>query len=735
MSNQDGGLLDQLLLRGEERARWWSPGAVLLVAVLLLAAVAFWVDLRPRVEGDFFFSSDDPQLRESAEIDAQFPSAPQVLVSAAGPDVRGAAYLERLATLHEALAQADGVAGVRSLAGGPASPEAGFAGPFWRRLLVPAGEGATYLLVALASPAPPGTIAGLEAVLARHARPDFDLQASGVPWVVELIRRQLARDLKVFTGSALLLFGFLVALVYRDWRITVGVLATCLGACAATLILLTATGSHIGALTANIITIVFVLTLSHLVYITANWRRIAAAPGAASREGDGEDAGPLRQALAVTAGASFWCMATTLLGFLSLLLASAKPLRELGSAGALGTLVAFAAAYAFYPPFLRRRPDAARGLGARPGPSAPRDRDPFSGRRLGLWVAALAVGVALAAAGLPRIDTDPGLLSYFAPGSRLRAGLEAIDAGGGSSPLRIVVRNADGERLDTEATYFRLAAAQEALDRDPAVGTALTLAALLEEAAQSPYARLLGVPQLVDLLASPAFEGAANSFVSADRERGVVVLRLREGGRRETRDRVEARLVAILAEHGFEPVLTGGLYQLQGQLSDLVASSLLVGLGGLGALFVFVAAAVSRSPRATLAMLLCLAGTPIVLFGVMGWAGLPVDFISSPAANVALGIGVDSMIHLASAARRLRRRGMGAWEAWSAARGRMWAPVLASAGLLALGFGLFVLSSFPPTQRFGIAVVIGLVAAAAFTLVALPFLATPASRRAGAETG
>ena len=47
-------------------------------------------------------------------------------------------------------------------------------------------------------------------------------------------------------------------------------------------------------------------------------------------------------------------MTTTLLGFLSLLVATAKPLRELGIAGAIGTLTAIAVAYSVYPAFLGR---------------------------------------------------------------------------------------------------------------------------------------------------------------------------------------------------------------------------------------------------------------------------------------------------------------------------------------------------------------------------------------------
>ena len=59
----------------------------------------------------------------------------------------------------------------------------------------------------------------------------------------------------------------------------------------------------------------------------------------------------------------------------------------------------------------------------------------------------------------------------------------------------------------------------------------------------------------------------------------------------------------------------------------------------------------------------------------------------------------------------------------------MWRPVLGAATLLAVGFGLFGLSSFPPTRRFGIAVVVGLVAATVLTLVVLPYLSNLATLR------
>ncbi len=717
-------------------ARRGGRWLVLALSVAAVTAVLFLVDLTPRVSSDFFFASDDPQLRDAEAIETLFPSRPQIVVSAAAPDVHATTYLDRLRTLDRDLAALDGVAAVRSLVDGPTSPEDGFRGPFWGRLLGTAGRGGdgtgeTYLIAELAATADPAVLVPrLEALLARREAPGFHLTATGVPYVVELIRRHLARDLRVFSVSALVLFGLVIAAIYRDARLVAGILATCLTACAASLAVLRLAGLGIGVLTANIVTIVFVLTLSHLVYLTANWRRIAARPGA----GRARPEEVLTEAMAYTGQASFWCMATTLLGFVSLLFTSAEPLRELGRAGSIGTLVAFGAAYGLYPSFLRARaPGPPEGGRARPA-AAP--RDPFGGRRLRALVAAVAALALVAALGLPRIDTDPGLLSYFAHGSAIRAGLEALDAAG-SSPLRIVFRDARGGRLDTESAFLRLEKVQEGLDRDREVGTGLSLAALLDQAAEVPMARMLGVRGLVDLLSTPAFQGIASSFITADRSRSVLVLRMREAGpaaRHRDRDAEVRRLEDLLAAHGFEPVLSGGLYELQGQLSDLVASSLVVGLGGLGILFAGIAWIVSRSLGTSAAMLACLAGTPLFIFGTMGLAGLPVDFVSSPAANVAVGMGIDSMIHLVTAVGHLRRRGLAGWDAWVEARARLWRPIVGAVGILALGFGLFALSSFPPTRRFGIAVVVGLVSAAGLTLVVLPYLSSIASRGSGRRT-
>lgn len=703
------------------RITFWASLLAVLVAVAL---VLTWVDLTPQVGSDFFFSTDDPQFQASRQIGERFPAAGQILIRAVGEDIFAPTYLEAMRQLSDELLAIEGISAVQSLTHGPSKPRQVPQSPIWRRLLLGISQDvdeadATYrasMLIASLGDGDGSTedaerrlIGRVEEVIAAHDVPSFSLEISGVPYVIELIRRHLSHDLRTFSLASLLIFGLLIALIYRSWRIVLGTLVTCLGACAVTLTLLQLLGKPIGLLTANIITIVFVLTLSHIVFLTANWQL-------ERRRGGDSSGGIVRRAVSRTLNASFWCMVTTLLGFSSLLLANAKPLRELGFSGALGTAVAILVAYGLYPAFLG-------GQGPRVGGTDDRSRPfPLSPGRLtlvGLIVVVVAFG-----SGVRQIDTDPNLLSYFAPESELRHGLEMIDRSGGSSPLLFVVTTPDGGPFDQKAELELLASVQQRFDADPAVGTALSLPVLVEEARRNPLAMLLPLGTLFNILDSPDYGHILRSFLSDDRQSALLFLRMREVEREEPRQVAIDRLRQMVLDEGLEVELSGGLFELQAQLGDLVARSLITGLAGLFGLFALIAAVVSRSLRITLAMVLALLPIPLLLLGGFGHLGQPVDIISSPAANVAIALGIDSMIHLVMTVRRRRADGDGWNEAWQTARHRLWQPIVGAMLILATGFGIFALSSFPPTQRFGSGVAFGTLAAAFMALVLLPTLAT-----------
>ena len=685
------------------RPHWW----VFATTAVLFALVGALVDLKPHVDENFFFSSNDPQFHESKKIDRMFPSGSQLVLAVSSPDISGARYLERLSAFTEQIQSIRHVVGVRSLVDGPKDFQDAEKSPFWRRLLIAENRKASNVIVFVPTQNDQQLIRRLEQLVAKFGRKDFQIRIAGPPYVVEMIRRSLLHDFRYFSLTAIALFGLAMWVVFRSGRLVLGMLATCTNSVLLTLLVQAIFGAKIGILTANLATIVFVIALSHLVYMTFNWQTLAGR-----NQTNTPDLGA--QARRMTFPASFWSMICSGLGFGSLLIVPAKPLRELGAGGLLGSVVALFCAYVMYPAFLNW---------AKPQKTTV-DSEAKTGefwKRSFSWV---SVAVILATAGLSfgltRLNTDPSLLDYFKKGKPLREGLEYVDRNGGSNPLTLVIAAANGSKLNTREAYDKMWALQNALENHKGVGTVISLPLLLAEGKRHPLAFLLSWEHLLRILEEPKYQRVAGTFITKDRRDAAFYLRMSEHDRRKRRIEVVEDLRAIVRRHGFRPALVGGIYELQGELAKLVASSLVTGLVWLIVFFTGIAWIVARNLRTAAAMIFSLSLVPICTLGGIGLLHVPVDVISAPATNVCIGMAIDSMVHLVFGVRRAQRDGEKGWDAWVAAREEQWRGIVFSDVIIAAGFGIFVLSDFPPTQRFGLVVLAGTIIDILANLFVLP---------------
>jgi predicted RND superfamily exporter protein len=682
---------------------------MLAFTAVLFVVVGLFVDLKPQVGENFFFSSSDPQYQEDAKIDRIFPSGSQLIVSVASANISSASYLQRLAKMTRELDTLPSVTSVESLTDGPKDFEDAEKSPFWKRLLIAENGHSSNVVVFVSNAKNEQLISRVEAITSRFDGKDFRIQIAGAPYVAEMIRRSLRHDFLTFSVTSVLLFGAGVWILFRSARLTLGMLATCASAVLVTLLVQSMFGQKIGILTANLGTIVFVVALSHLVYMTFNWQTLA---GKGSK-----DAGDLSgKAWRMTLPASFWSMVCASLGFGSLLFVPAKPLRELGSGGVLGTVVALGCAYLMYPAFL--------AWAGAPQSEKRRENDesPFwKGKFAWVSVATVVLSVGLSF-GLTRLNTDPSLLDYFKEGKQPREGLAYIDRNGGSNPLTLVIGASDGGKLDTKEEYEKMWGLQDALQDRKGVGTVLSLPVLMDEAHRHPLAFLLSWNHLLNILNEPKHARVASSFVTKDRKLAAFYLRMEEEKRTEPRVKVVDDLRKIVRQHGFRLALVGGVYELQGQLAKLVARSLVSGLFWMLVFFAGVAWIVGRSLRVAAAMIFSLSLVPVCMLGGIGLLNIPVDIISAPATNVCIGMAIDSMVHLVFGVRRAQRDGEKGWSAWIAGRREQWRGIVFSDAIIAAGFGIFALSNFPPTQRFGLVVVSGTVIDILANLFLLPLL-------------
>jgi predicted RND superfamily exporter protein len=119
----------------------------------------------------------------------------------------------------------------------------------------------------------------------------------------------------------------------------------------------------------------------------------------------------------------------------------------------------------------------------------------------------------------------------------------------------------------------------------------------------------------------------------------------------------------------------------------------------------------------------------VVIFGAMGFMRIKVDIGSMMTASVAMGIAVDDTIHFLNWFRKSLDEGRTRIDSIRIAFGRC-APAMTQTTLIAgLGLSVFALSTFAPTQRFGVLMLLLLAAALVGDLILLPaILASPLGR-------
>jgi hypothetical protein len=91
-----------------------------------------------------------------------------------------------------------------------------------------------------------------------------------------------------------------------------------------------------------------------------------------------------------------------------------------------------------------------------------------------------------------------------------------------------------------------------------------------------------------------------------------------------------------------------------------------------------------------------------IVFGGLGWLGIPIDIGTMMTAGVAMGVCVDDTVHYGTWFRRGLRLGMNRLEATRFAFENAAAAMYQSNFVVGFGLAAFGISAFMPTRRFGL---------------------------------
>src|SRR5205814_2700666 len=94
---------------------WFGAQWVMLaITILLFVLVALFVDLKPVVDENFFFSTSHHGVQQSKKVEQRFPAQPQLILAVPARDITSPRYLSRLQHVTQKIQPIDEVTGVSS---------------------------------------------------------------------------------------------------------------------------------------------------------------------------------------------------------------------------------------------------------------------------------------------------------------------------------------------------------------------------------------------------------------------------------------------------------------------------------------------------------------------------------------------------------------------------------------------------------------------------------------------
>jgi len=424
---------------------------------------------------------------------------------------------------------------------------------------------------------------------------------------------------------------------------------------------------------------------------------------------------------------------TTAVGLASLVVSELEPIRTFGFHAAIAVMATLLITFAVLPGLFERFPITPRAIGDVVTLTPPYWRSVAGG--VVRWATPLVIGffaaMALAAVGVPRIRTSIRIDTIFSPTSRLIRDYAAIERTiGPLVPIEVVVGFGPdcelrpdrrlalvervGERLrETTGAASVMSAASFApqteagavfRNRVRQAATSRRLAADLAAIDDIRYVRNVDGGQLWRLTAR----------ISAldDIDYGKLL------------GRVESEVAPVLAEAGGEAAgitadFTGVMPVIHGVQNTLL-NDLFSSFVSACVIITLLMMVVQRGFAAGLVSMVSNVFPMLLLFGFLGWAGLPLDIGSVMTASIALGMAIDGTLHFLTFYRRAVDAGQEPRVAVDGAFEHSAGALAQSSVVCALGILVFGLSTFAPTSRFAVMLALLVAAALAGDLVLLP---------------
>lgn len=538
--------------------------------------------------------------------------------------------------------------------------------------------------------------------------------------LIEIVRS----DLIIFSVVIMTIFAVILFGLFRQWRWVILPLFVCVISVTLTLGLLGLLGLKVTVISANIVALQIIFTLTVIIHLIVQYQELAAS-------GEYEDQAALVKAtVRHKIKPCLYSVLTNSVGFGSLIFSGVQPVISFGWMMVLALVVTLVVSLVFFPALLisslsittKAKKQAMLGS--------------FM-QRFSNWVilhpstivVSCGIVLVLGIVGALRLTAENSFLNYFRESTDIYRELTFIDQEfGGSTPLDVLYRipkeQQDKELIITAEAVQTVQAIQNKLEEKEAVGNITSIvdfARIATVVTGKPIAEYELTALYRALDKSLRADIFTNYFAIEDQEVRIST-RVQDStpdlNREELMRTIHADMAQLgLSQEDYQLTNLFVLYQdVLGRLVESEYSTLAIVYAAMAVILLLI----FRSLKIAVICLVPNLITSATITGGMGLLNIPLDLMTITIAGVAMGISVDDTIHYVH--RFLEENTRDGAEAVRRTVDSVGFAMIYAAALIVIGFSSLAFSDFIPSVMFGLLTSIAMAIALITNLTILPVL-------------
>jgi len=592
--------------------------------------------------------------------------------------------------------------------------------------------------------------AGIEAI--RETMSRFKdagrLHLGGVPMIADDMISFIRSDLIVFGVGVFIFLVVALGVIFHKLRWVVLPLLSCIFAGLVMMGVLGFAGWRVTVISSNFISLMLILTMSMNVHLIVRYRQLCK---------DKPDAKQRDLVLETTRCMVWPCLytaLTTILAFTSLVVSDIKPVIDFGWMMTIGLSVTFLTTFTLFPAILVQleRSNVSHN-----------ESDDYSftsilanvtqdrGRQI--IVASLVLAL-IAVVGVFNLRVENSFINYFDDGTEIYQGMKLIDEElGGTTPMDIIVDlkeedigglpddglfdfptmpGFEAKKEDTWFTDYKvntIKAVHDYLDAQLEIGKVMSLASPIRVAEDlndgqplDSLALAIMYRKVPDQLRSSMID----PYIDIENDEARISIRVKDSlpdlRRQELIERVKRGLKEEAGLKEGQYKVTGMLVLYNNMLQSLFSSQIET-LGtvmlGIFAMLVILFRSIKLAVIGILPNIL----SALMILGLIGLLGIPLDMMTITIAAITIGIAVDNAIHYIYRFREeLPKQGGDYLRTLHYCHANIGKAVFYTAVTIIVGFSILILSNFIPTIYFGLFTALAMAIALFGALTLLPKL-------------